>query len=58
VKPASKEEMEGKSRLNPNMPSSLQKYYQVNDVNVFVFSKPFRKTKEKSDNAFKVGCPF
>src|SRR5688572_16337124 len=56
VRPSSKEEMEGKQNKNISlgMPPTLQKYYLVNDVNVFVISKPFRKTKEKSDNEFKV----
>lgn len=61
VRPTCKEEMEGQvnKRIHPNMPPALQKYYLVNDVNVFVFSKPFRKTKEKSDNEFKViSCEF
>jgi len=51
VKPASREEMEGKpSKIPENMPTALQKYYQTNDVNIFVFSKPVRKTK--TDNEF------
>jgi hypothetical protein len=35
------------------MPSALQKYYQFNDVDVFVYSKPFRKLQVKTDNEFK-----
>jgi len=35
------------------MPSVLQKYYRQNDVNVFVYSKPFKKTLVKSNNEFK-----
>eukprot|EP01117_Protostelium_nocturnum_P003278 TRINITY_DN1423_c0_g1_i1.p1 TRINITY_DN1423_c0_g1~~TRINITY_DN1423_c0_g1_i1.p1 ORF type:complete len:1858 (+),score=684.59 TRINITY_DN1423_c0_g1_i1:134-5707(+) len=54
VKPSSVEELEGKpSKIPANMPSNFQKYYKSNDVNVFLFSKPFRKTKTKSDNEFK-----
>ena len=49
------EEMEGKpSKIPESMPGNLQKYYQFNDVNVFVYSKPFRKSNVKSDNEFKV----
>jgi len=54
VKAASLEEIEGKpSRIPDAMPFALQKYYQGNDVNVFVFSKPFKKLKTKDENEFK-----
>lgn len=46
--------MTGKEANFPEgMPPQLQRYYQSNDVNVFVFSKPFRKNPAKSDNEFK-----
>lgn len=38
------------------MPVALQKYYKQNGINVFVYSKPFRKTQGKTDNEFKVWC--
>lgn len=55
VKPASVEEMEGApSKIPENMPTNLRKYYDMNDKNIFVYSKAFRKSEEKSDNEFKV----
>ena len=53
VKPSSKEEMEGKEKIiNKRMPPLLQKYAMENNVNVFLYSRPFRKNK-KSSNEFK-----
>jgi len=40
-----------KSQIPEEMPSTLSKYYVSNDVNMFVYSKPFRKG-EKSNNEF------
>lgn len=55
VKPASREEMKNApSKIPENMPTNLRKYYEMNDQNIFVYSKPFRKSEEKSDNEFKV----
>ena len=41
------------SKLPEQMPGVLQKYYELNDTNVFLYAKPFRKTKGKTDNEFK-----
>jgi hypothetical protein len=50
--------LEGRpSKIPERMPAVLQRYYQLNDTNVFIYSKPFRKTKEKTDNEFKVPFP-
>ena len=54
VKAASKDEMEGKEKkINKKMPPSVVKYQTENNVNVFLYSRPFRKTK-KSTNEFRV----
>ncbi|PRP86041.1 hypothetical protein PROFUN_05812 [Planoprotostelium fungivorum] len=54
VKPSSVEERDHlPSKIPARMPGRMRKYYQYNDVNVFVFQKPFRKTKEKSGNEFR-----
>eukprot|EP01114_Cavostelium_apophysatum_P020900 TRINITY_DN713_c0_g1_i1.p1 TRINITY_DN713_c0_g1~~TRINITY_DN713_c0_g1_i1.p1 ORF type:complete len:1705 (+),score=520.73 TRINITY_DN713_c0_g1_i1:76-5190(+) len=55
VKPATKSDIEGKpNNLSAAMPPDLQKYYLANDVNAFLFTKPFRKSNTKDkDNEFK-----
>ncbi|KAJ5078342.1 dedicator of cytokinesis [Anaeramoeba ignava] len=40
-------------KLNNDMPQQVQKYYNLNNVNIFLYTKPFRKTAEKSQNEFK-----
>eukprot|EP01156_Anaeramoeba_ignava_P024011 Anaeramoba_ignava/c21883_g2_i1.p1 GENE.c21883_g2_i1~~c21883_g2_i1.p1 ORF type:complete len:1811 (+),score=630.08 c21883_g2_i1:51-5435(+) len=48
------EEKEGKKKeYDPKMPEKIKRFYQNNGLQVFMYSKPFRKTKEKSDNEFK-----
>jgi hypothetical protein len=56
VKAASVEEMEAKEKVvNERMPPSIKKFLQGNDVKVFVYSKPFRKDKQKNkENEFEV----
>jgi hypothetical protein len=50
VKPGSQEEMEGKERkLSDAMPLEAQKYVNVNNIDVFVYSRPFRKNKKKGE---------
>ncbi len=50
--------MEGEERdVNEKMPRNVQKFIQYNDVNIFVYSKPFRKSKDKKDNEFEVQAP-
>lgn len=51
VKPSSPEEVNGKanSKIKEDMPVSIQKYYLYNDINVFLYSKPFRKNKQKGE---------
>jgi len=48
--------MEGKERgFNERMPRHIQKYLIYNNVNLFVYAKPFRKTKQKNkENEFEV----
>ncbi|KAJ5077789.1 dedicator of cytokinesis [Anaeramoeba ignava] len=54
VVPSCQEEINGKKKvLNPLMSERIQKFYQLDNINVFLYSKPFRKSKEKSDNEFK-----
>lgn len=55
VKAASVEEMEAKEKVvNERMPPSIKKFLQGNDVKVFVYSKPFRKDKQKNkENEFE-----
>lgn len=54
VKPASIEEMEGRERaVNERMPPSIKKFILYNDVNVFVYAKPFRKGPKNKDNEFE-----
>lgn len=56
VKAASIEEVEGKERVfNERMPPAIKKFITGNDVKVFVYSKPFRKDKQKNkENEFEV----
>jgi hypothetical protein len=56
VKAASVEEMEAKEKVvNERMPPSIKKFLLGNDVKVFVYSKPFRKDKQKNkENEFEV----
>jgi hypothetical protein len=51
VKSSSLEEKEGKPspRINDSMHPNSQKYFNVNDVGVFLYSKPFRKNKQKGE---------
>jgi len=54
VAPASIEEIQDQpSSIPDTFPTPMQKYYAGNDVNIFVYSKPFKKSKEKSTNEFK-----
>jgi len=54
VKPASLEEIEDKERFNQRMPPSVKKFLINNDVKWFVYSKPFRKEKQKNkENEFE-----
>jgi len=58
VKPASLEEIEDKERFNQRMPPSVKKFLINNDVKWFVYSKPFRKEKQKNkENEFEVPPP-
>jgi hypothetical protein len=55
VIPTCEEEASGKERKEiHNLPSRMKKYVINNDVNMFLYSKPFRKNKEKTDNEFEV----
>lgn len=51
VKPCSLVEKDGKPnpRLNKNMPANISKYHIFNEVNCFLYSKPFRKNKVKGE---------
>lgn len=52
VKPCSLAEKEfGKTnpRVKPNMPANIAKYHVFNEVNCFLYSKPFRKNKQKGE---------
>lgn len=51
VKPSTVEEATGKpvNRSKGDMPASIQKFYSYNDINVFLYSKPFRKNKQKGE---------
>jgi dedicator of cytokinesis protein 3 len=52
VKSSSMDELEGKERkFSKKMPVSMQKYQRENNVNVFLYSRPFKKTK--SSNEFR-----
>eukprot|EP00002_Diphylleia_rotans_P033952 TRINITY_DN726_c0_g1_i1.p1 TRINITY_DN726_c0_g1~~TRINITY_DN726_c0_g1_i1.p1 ORF type:complete len:1627 (-),score=400.74 TRINITY_DN726_c0_g1_i1:247-5127(-) len=55
VYPSSVEEMKGQSKpqLKRHMPTRIQKYINSNNVQIFVFSRPFRKTTGKLENEFK-----
>eukprot|EP01113_Clastostelium_recurvatum_P012706 TRINITY_DN1660_c0_g1_i2.p1 TRINITY_DN1660_c0_g1~~TRINITY_DN1660_c0_g1_i2.p1 ORF type:complete len:1788 (-),score=598.32 TRINITY_DN1660_c0_g1_i2:101-5464(-) len=54
VNPATQEERDGLERhVNADMPATIASYYQTNILNVFLYSKPFRKTNEKVVNEFK-----
>jgi hypothetical protein len=48
--------MEAKEKVvNERMPPSIKKFLLGNDVKVFVYSKPFRKDKQKNkENEFEV----
>ena len=53
VRPATQEEMEGKEKkINKKMPAQIQRYQSEININIFVYSRPFRKGK-KSGNEFK-----
>lgn len=42
---------------NQNIPSYIREYKQYNNVNIFTYSRPFRKTtKGDKENEFKVNC--
>jgi hypothetical protein len=43
--------MEGKPhpKVKKGMNANIQKYYLSNEVNCFVYSKPFRKNKQKGE---------
>jgi hypothetical protein len=51
VKPCSFAEKDGKPnpRVNKNMPANISKYHIFNEVNCFLYSKPFRKNKVKGE---------
>jgi len=50
IKPASQEELEGKERkLSDKMPIEAQKYVTINDTDVFVYPRVFRKNKKKGE---------
>ncbi|KAJ5076199.1 dedicator of cytokinesis [Anaeramoeba ignava] len=52
--PSTIEEIEEKEITFPSkMNTKIRKFYENNQINVFKFSKPFRKTDKKSDNEFK-----
>ncbi|KAJ5071902.1 dedicator of cytokinesis [Anaeramoeba ignava] len=54
LNPTSTEEMEGwKRSFSDRMSERIRKYYTHYNVNTFMYSKPFRKSKEKSSNEFK-----
>lgn len=46
--------MEGKERPIKKIPLQLQKYYNENDIGVFLYSRPFKKNKADKSNEFKV----
>jgi hypothetical protein len=55
VKPSSMTEIEGtEKKATKKMPPSVQKYYSENEIKVFLYSRPFKKTNVKSNNEFKV----
>lgn len=56
VRPSCREEMESKERVfTEKMPRHIQKYLIHNNVQQFVYPKPFRKQKQKNkDNEFEV----
>jgi hypothetical protein len=50
VKPASREELEGRERkFSDKMPYEARKYLIVNDTDVFVYARSFRKNKKKDE---------
>jgi len=51
VKASFVEEKEGKPhpRVKKEMSAGMQKYYSLNEVDVFLYSKPFRKNKKKGE---------
>ncbi|KAJ3425820.1 dedicator of cytokinesis [Anaeramoeba flamelloides] len=54
VQPSSEEDKDNRKRdINPLLNSFSKKYIQMNNLYVFVHSKPFRKSKIKSKNEFK-----
>lgn len=56
VLPSTEEEIIGEipKKLNPSLPSKMRKYLKNSNVNVFLYSRPFRKNQKKSDNEFEV----
>ncbi|EFA84626.1 DOCK family protein [Heterostelium album PN500] len=53
VNPSSREEIENRTRpVIEGTPANSRSYLKRNNVNVFVYSKPFKKTTVKSGNEF------
>ena len=54
VRASTKEDMEGKEKKqNKKMPPLVSKYLAENNVNIFLYSRPFKKSGKKSTNEFK-----
>lgn len=51
VKPCSLAEKDGRPnpRVHKHMPANIAKYHIFNEVNCFLYSKPFRKNKQKGE---------
>jgi DHR-2, Lobe B len=44
--------------FHPNMPSMVREFYENNNVNLFVYSKPFRKGEsDKGTASVEQHCP-
>jgi hypothetical protein len=55
VTPSSEAQMNGvKDKGGKRIPARVAKHLKSNNVNVFLYSRPFRKNKEKSENEFEV----
>jgi len=54
VKAATKDDMESREKVKPkNIPPSVQKYNNENNVNVFSYSRAIKKSKAKDGNEFR-----
>jgi hypothetical protein len=54
VNPSSEEEMNKQDCKPSKLPLYIRKYQSRNNVNIFVYSKPFRRGERIKDNDFSV----